>query len=432
MYDDIAPLVMAPILNSKFDLLCEFGIDPEPLFGFNSASAARELFDVAFGLPIGKTLERLPSIIESLNEIESNRLLGKHTSSKMCFVKSITGCTLRKLSASVLGKNRECPRTLLGRVIELLNKNAFRLPDRHFKIIDIQSLIMRVRNLFSLFELYNQFSAHSYFQQNADGFFSVYADWIVQSIVTSGASVECEPSSHRQRLHVLMKNGIEATFLPRNTEFVFSGDRYGDCTAFHVRSQVDQDIANIHWTIYSWLLDPYYRVMEVLLDGRPALKCHILPLIIQNRPLLMVDAIEVVPQLRERKDGSSNPTIDPVLHKQRHILLDALFEVCKTLASRMGLEVVYVEKFSNARWVRDVLEDLPADSYHIRDVNKPYSKQIIQEITRDLIHRKPRLIHEEIQATNTRLMHQHGRCGYKEVGVLMGLRKNWHLEIVGP
>jgi hypothetical protein len=256
----------------------------------------------------------------------------------------------------------------------------------------------------------------------------VFADFVVKTIMTRHSQESAE-----NRFDFADRKGIECQFSHRDIDFIYAGDAFGDCTAFRVRSQVDPDVANIHWTVYPWILDPYYRVIEVFADGKPTVKCHLLPLVIQGRPLLMLDAIEVVPKLRDKKDGSENPDLDSSMYERREELMDCLFTTCKNLARRMGLEVVYVDMFSNAKWVRDAIERLPTDSYHVRDVTKPYSTSIIENFVRKLLSKKKiGKVVEEVQAMNLKLMHQHMEAGVKEVGVLMGRRSEWRLEISGP
>jgi hypothetical protein len=198
-----------------------------------------------------------------------------------------------------------------------------------------------------------------------------------------------------------------------------------------VRSQVDPEIANIHWTVYAWLLDPYYRVLDVYFHGRRVMKGHILPLIIHGRRILMLDAIETIPSIRDFLRGRRNRNISRKIYTRRLDILQALFGAVKDLAGRMGVEAVYVDKYSNTKWVRAEVNKLPADSYHVSDVIKPFNNDLITAVVRKILNASVGEVKEEIQARNISLMDQQLRPNYKEVGVLMGRRKDYFLAVRG-
>jgi hypothetical protein len=104
-------------------------------------------------------------------------------------------------------------------------------------------------------------------------------------------------------VQILARHADEPSATPRNAAFLQLGDLFGDCTARRANKQVDPQIANIHWTVYAWLLDTFYRVMLVHVDGEPVLKDHLTPLIVHGDPVLAVDALEVVPSLRDIVNG---------------------------------------------------------------------------------------------------------------------------------
>ena len=49
----------------------------------------------------------------------------------------------------------------------------------------------------------------------------------------------------------------------------------------------------------------------------------------------------------------------------------------------MGVDAVYVDKFSNANWVRRIVEALPAVSYHVTEVQKPFGDELIRRAAKD-------------------------------------------------
>jgi|HubBroStandDraft_4_1064222.scaffolds.fasta_scaffold55000_2 hypothetical protein len=433
-YTDITPLVMHPLVEGKFSLLEDYGIDPKPLFSLNSASTAAELFLSRFGAPIEDAHRQLDSFIALLRQIEKNRLLGYHTTQKWANinVKDFTNQPLRSLSPDHLRKNTYGLLRLATHTTNILQRYVSGLEKGHARIAVLQETLGAMESYCDLFRLHKLFSDYPLFESRPPLFYEVFADFIVETVANRGDTLPTEAAA-QQDIHFRRYQGVDWTFTPRSKQFIFSGDEYGDCTAYWVRSQVNETIVNIHWTVYAWMLDPYYRVLEIFLDGKRALKCHILPLIIQERPVLMLDAIEAVPQLRENKDGSENPNLDRGLYNNRVMLLESLFDICKQLAHRMRLEVIYVEKFSNARWIREAIDDLPSDSYHINEVKKPYTDKIIRANIENVTE-KPRCgtLDEEVQARNLRLMNQYMQHGYKDVAVLMGRRENWRLRIAGP
>jgi hypothetical protein len=73
------------------------------------------------------------------------------------------------------------------------------------------------------------------------------------------------------------------------------------------------------------------------------------------------------------------------------------------LAAKMGVDAVYVDKFSNAAWVRAALDELPRDYYHIRDVEKPLGLEPIRRLIRNFTGDDEDVVFEEIQAVNVSL-----------------------------
>ncbi|NIV38772.1 MAG: hypothetical protein GWN58_57965, partial [Anaerolineae bacterium] len=81
----------------------------------------------------------------------------------------------------------------------------------------------------------------------------------------------------------------------------------GDCTAAHHSHQADPRVENIYWTLFAWILDRNYQILEVHFDGQLVLKAHLLPLFYQGpqglTPFLALDAIETGTALRDDVDG---------------------------------------------------------------------------------------------------------------------------------
>jgi hypothetical protein len=183
---------------------------------------------------------------------------------------------------------------------------------------------------------------------------------------------------------------------------------------------------------YAWLLDPFYRVLEVYFDGEPVLKGHVLPLVIRGRPALAIDAIEVVPPLRDIIGGKPNPYLSDRLFQHRKAVLEALFTQARSLAGQVGAETLYVDKFSSARWVREAVDLFPRTTYHVRDVFKPFGTEPVAALVREILGGDFGPVCEEIQATNLALMDQGLRFGFKEIGVIDGDVEDERLAVRGP
>ncbi|CAH2602467.1 conserved protein of unknown function [Rhodovastum atsumiense] len=425
--DDVTPVVMRPVLEGGFDLRRDFGIDPRPLWGFNAPATARALLDAFFGVWPLPADPAVAGLAEALEAIRRGTLLGENTVPKLAYVpranrdESFGACAERLWHTDDTGFA-----WLFDHTVDLLDRQVGRLPPGHPKATEASAVRQALARLRQPGLLVRRFHRHPWLAGHPGAFETLFADEIVAWLAPDCGRAG-DPALHRPR-----GSGIELAFAPRNAAFLTLGDRYGDCTASRVRAQVDEDIANIHWTVCAWLLDPYYRVIEVFSDGKPALKGHVLPLVIDERPVFMVDAIEAVPELRELKDGSENPMRDRALYEVKDALLDTLLQVCTDLARRMGVEVVYVERFSNARWVRARLEVMPSDSYDVWDVEKPYETRIVEATIARVLGLKATTPRQEIQARNTRLMHQDLAENHKEVTLLAGPRSARRLRVRTP
>jgi hypothetical protein len=146
---------------------------------------------------------------------------------------------------------------------------------------------------------------------------------------------------------------------------------------------------------------------------------------------LMLDAIETIPSIRDFLRGKRNRNISKRIYARRIDLLQALFATVKDLARQMGVQAIYVDKYSNTKWVREEVSKLPSDSYHISEVIKPFKNDLIEAIIRKTLDTPVVDVTEEIQARNISLMDQQLRPNYKEVGVLMGRRKDYFIAIRG-
>lgn len=417
-FDNIKPFVLDQHVLTEFNLEEHYGMRASPLFNLNEAT---DLFTAAVRR-ISKIEEvniekQADELLELIDEIRKRKLLGRNTVPKLAYIQN-----LMKISFSMLLRDESALDARLQEIqeatIEMLLRQKKRLKNPQ-KIEEIETLTGKLNLQVLRHKIHKLASSHPSLLGNTSQLMQVYSDEIAQCIgdhLSMSALAETKIGDITYRTN----KGIEAAFSPRNKNFTKLGDVFGDCTALEVKDQVDTEIANIHWTVYSWLLDPYYRVIEVFVDGEPTLKGHITPLVIQDRQTLMVDAIEVVPKLRSVIKGKKNLYLSKRLFDQRQSILNVLFETAKAIAAKMGIANIHLEKFSNATWVRDELDMLPSEFYHVKEVHKPFNTQPIKTIISNILGETNAPVMEEIQAMNTHLWDQGLRPGYKEVGLLSG------------
>jgi hypothetical protein len=428
VFEEVDPFVYTASLADEHNLLAHWQVNPAPLFSLNSPRQVARGCQAVFGAGVADLQVDYSQALAYLEKINGERILGKSTAAKMAYLKPITGQAFRRLTADTL---RDVFPEAIGATIELLKRQAKRLQRQAAACTHIDRQILLLSDLQVRYDLKKRFDRHPLFAAQPDLFYDVYADDVAQRLADHVANPCWAAPDFPSPLRYLRKTGIEIAYAPRDVTFLQSGDYYGDCTASEVRSQVDPEIANIHWTVYAWLLDPFYRVLDVFYNGRRVLKGHILPLIIHDRRVLMLDAIETIPSVRDYLRGKRNRNISQSIYAHRRELLQTLFTTVKEIAVQMEVEAVYVDKYSNTKWVRAEVGKLPADSYHINEVVKPFDNSLIEAVIRTTTGLPSNDVVEEIQARNISLMDQQLRPNYKEVGVLMGRRKNYFIAMRG-
>jgi hypothetical protein len=215
------------------------------------------------------------------------------------------------------------------------------------------------------------------------------------------------PLAGTDRLACVRGRDVEIEFASRDASFLSLGKQVGDCTADKLFRQVDRDVENIYWTVFSWLLDCNYQILKVHYDGQFVMKVHLLPLlaIVDNgaEVFLAVDAIETTPAFRV-----DTPVGHPDLLERKEYVFARMVEEVQRLAQAMGIDHVYAERFSNTGWVRQELERFPEVYLHIGDIQKvdeledvfELSKRVCAEAGRE----RPSGIFMELQMRNTFLM----------------------------
>jgi hypothetical protein len=443
LFGNVKPFAMDAVLAGEFDLWKTYGINPQPLYNcYSPQEAKKQAARFLLGDIEKFRLSQLAKdFFDSLVTIRNKSLLGEQTVASFAYLKFRANIKTSELEAfeTALSNKTQIWQALqinqaIKKTISILGRRFEELPDRNPKRQQVLEMIARMITYRIQCSLYLMFIKYPQIGKNGDIIYNIFADEIMQLISNTYADVFRKYKtlkSYFQYEEFLKNDGIEFAYFPQDDQYIYSGDHYGECTASTVKKQVDPNVANIHWTVYSWILNPYYRVIDVFYQGEKLLKGHILPLIIHNRKILMIDAIEVVPKLRKRVRGKDNKYFDPELFNLRKDLLQKLFDKCENLAQEMLVDAIYVEMFSNADWVNQEITELPGDSYHVDTVIVPFGNEVIARNIEKLQGYPPEDVIFEVQAKNHGLMDQQMKRGYKATGVLTGQRKNWNIYVKG-
>ncbi len=212
------------------------------------------------------------------------------------------------------------------------------------------------------------------------------------------------PLAGADRLTGVRGHDVEVEFAPRDASFLALGKEVGDCTADKLFRQVDRDVENIYWTVFSWFLDRNYQILKVHYDGQFVMKVHLLPLLVvdgsHGEMFLAVDAIETTTVFREDTHVGH-----PDLLEKKEYIFSRMVEAVEGLARAMGIEHVYAERFSNTAWVRRELERFPEVYLHIGNIQKVDELEDVFELSKRVCaaagRERPTSIFMELQMKNT-------------------------------
>jgi hypothetical protein len=209
----------------------------------------------------------------------------------------------------------------------------------------------------------------------------VYADDIAAALDQMAGHVTLNGMNG---LRSIRGRGVEFQFAARDGSYLAMGKETGDCTADKRFFQADQDVENIYWTVFPWILDRNYQILKVYFDGDFVMKAHILPLFRLSsqgdRMILAVDAIETARALRDDLEGHRREE----LIANRGFIFDAVLEEIRLIADRMGIHDVYAEKFSNTPWIRTALARLPEILINVNHLIKLDELEDVYELARQL------------------------------------------------
>ena len=209
-------------------------------------------------------------------------------------------------------------------------------------------------------------------------------------------------------INYVRNQGIEFDYVNRDISFLYLGKAIGDCTSDKTVLQVDQGVENIYWTVFAWLLDRNYQILKVYYNGDLVAKVHLLPLYmvgpVNDFIFLAVDAFETARAFRDDIQGYAH---EELLTMKDEIFQSTMDFILK-LADRMNIERVFAERFSNTRWVRNALSQLPEVYFMIDSIKKIDELEDIMGLARRLFinagKRPPISIFMEIQMLNTQLL----------------------------
>lgn len=209
-------------------------------------------------------------------------------------------------------------------------------------------------------------------------------------------------------LEMIRGRGVEFQFAPRDRAYLALGKETGDCTADKPFFQADQQIENIYWTVFPWILDRNYQILKVFFNGDFIMKAHLLPLFHLSergdRMILAVDAIETVRAFRDDLEGHARED----LLARRPQIFERLLAQILSIARRMGIQDVYAEKFSNTPWVRETFGQLPEIFINVNHLIKLDELEDVYELARRLSresgHGQVNDIFMELQMKNTSLL----------------------------
>jgi len=226
------------------------------------------------------------------------------------------------------------------------------------------------------------------------------------------ARVFCElshslPLGGVDRLSCVRGHDVEVEWAPRDPSFLALGKEVGDCTADKLFRQVDRDVENIYWTVFSWFLDRNYQILKVYYEGQFVMKVHLLPLLTVDRDgaevFLAVDAIETTPVFRE-----DTRFAQPDLLEKKEYIFTRMVKEVQRVAEMVGIEHVYAERFSNTAWVRRELERFPEVYLHIGNVQKVDELEDVFELSKRVCaaagRERPSSVFMELQMKNTFLL----------------------------
>jgi hypothetical protein len=248
------------------------------------------------------------------------------------------------------------------------------------------------------------------------------------------------PLKKIETLNVKTGKGIEFEYATRDRSYLTLGKKTSDCTADKRTFQADENIENIYWTVFSWILDRNYQILKVYFNDEFVMKAHLLPIFIFNTDanfefktispkksnyiILAIDAIETTTAFRGQSEEAKNNH----LAGHRDEIFSKTINFIKKIAEDMNITDIYAERFSNTLWVREKLETYPEIFHHVNHISKIDQLEDVYSLSEELSTKKnsghgvPEEVFMEIQMKNTLLQSGYFNkvSGVKSFGVIRG------------
>ncbi len=254
---DLTPWTMRFVLDGAFPLLDEFKIDPRPLYGFNTPATASALFQATFHTTIADVPLQLDAPDRGPQTHRARHLLGRNTTQKMSYVEACTDRHGEICRPSDSAKARDSLARLLARTVELLQKSLPRQPTAKRQVRLSAACLARIAGFscrlraapifFRLSVLCRSSGRVLHRLRRSCGGDDRGTPWSLAGS-RRGAGRDASPSAWTRRRMVVPPARWRLHLFRRCVMAIAPRHR--------VRSQVDDTIANIHWTVYAWLLDP--------------------------------------------------------------------------------------------------------------------------------------------------------------------------------
>jgi len=372
------------------DYAAEFGVNMEPFLHFNDPAVVKRIL----------TAVRDP--VARLRALD----LRAHMAQTGLIRKDI----LNSIRQDVLMD--KCEQLIRRKVGNEEREGKKLLLQEALSIIDAKRIISRIN-------FYNALEVKSIDDETLE----IYVDEISQELYNLS---RCISVHGIEKIKCISAKGIEFEYATKDVGYLMLGKQTGDCTADKAAFQADNDVENIYWTVFPWILDRNYQILKVFYDGVFVMKVHLLPLYIaqgnRQEMVLGMDAVETVRSFRDdRKDEASARLLD-----HRESIFAHVIDRIREIGRGMGLAHIYAERFSNTGWVRDCLSRFPEIYLPIGSIIKIDELEdlfyLSRELCEDAQEPPPGEIFMEIQMKNTHLLPEiTGRTkGIKSFAVIEG------------
>ncbi|VVB65397.1 Uncharacterised protein [Candidatus Gugararchaeum adminiculabundum] len=263
--------------------------------------------------------------------------------------------------------------------------------------------------------------------------FAMYADEIAALL---GKNIR--PNNREMEgLQYIRGKGAECALAPRDETYLTLGDKTGDSTAKNpAKREEGKEPLNSHWTVYTWLLDPMYSILNVYIDGEFVMKAHLRPMSTADRPFLSVDAIETIPEMRDNLKNTDFAS-QRLLSRKEEAFGEMMRET-RRIARRAGIKKVFAEIHSNTGWVQEKLTNGFEPNFPDSELISPVGglEHVYHLAVKLMGEEKVGELLMELQTQNPKLEPEpYARQTIKRMAVLMGQSDSplgWGLNTSGP